>query len=92
MVLSTYPTFEDIFLSLSVPGVKIIFRVGLVLLKCMLGSREKLKACQGQYETMELLRALEPRSMQEGFLAREVGPPPNTTFTHHRWLRDLNHG
>lgn len=58
--------------SLSAPGVKIIFRVGLVLLKCMLGTREKLKACQGQYETMEILRAIEPRYMQEGFLVREV--------------------
>ncbi|KAG5840675.1 hypothetical protein ANANG_G00191230 [Anguilla anguilla] len=53
-------------------GVKIIFRVGLVLLKCMLGTQEKLKACQGQYETMELLRALDPHYMQEGFLVREV--------------------
>ncbi|TRY92856.1 hypothetical protein DNTS_015609, partial [Danionella cerebrum] len=53
-------------------GVKIIFRVGLVLLKCMLGSREKLKACPGQYETMELLRALEPRYMQEAFLVHQV--------------------
>ncbi|KAG1930959.1 TBC1 domain family member 10A isoform X1 [Pimephales promelas] len=53
-------------------GVKIMFRVGLVLLKCMLGSREKLKACPGQYETMELLRALEPQYMQEGFLVHQV--------------------
>ncbi|KAI4875218.1 hypothetical protein NFI96_010684 [Prochilodus magdalenae] len=53
-------------------GVKIVFRVGLVLLKCMLGSQEKLKACQGQYETMELLRAIEPRYMQEGFLITEI--------------------
>uniref|UniRef100_A0A3P8VR72 TBC1 domain family member 10A n=1 Tax=Cynoglossus semilaevis TaxID=244447 RepID=A0A3P8VR72_CYNSE len=53
-------------------GVKIIFRVGLVLLKSMLGTREKLKACQGQYETMELLRAIESRYMQEGFLVREA--------------------
>uniref|UniRef100_H2SPF5 TBC1 domain family member 10A n=1 Tax=Takifugu rubripes TaxID=31033 RepID=H2SPF5_TAKRU len=59
-------------------GVKIIFRVGLVLLKCMLGSREKLKACQGQYETMELLRAIEPRYMQEGFLVREILEIPVT--------------
>ncbi|XP_067461250.1 TBC1 domain family member 10A-like [Thunnus thynnus] len=59
-------------------GVKIIFRVGLVLLKCMLGSREKLKACQGQYETMELLRAIEPRYMQEGFLVREILEVPVT--------------
>ncbi|KAL1269547.1 hypothetical protein QQF64_031836 [Cirrhinus molitorella] len=53
-------------------GVKIIFRVGLVLLKSMLGSREKLKACPGQYETMELLRALEPRYMQEGYLVSQI--------------------
>ncbi|KAJ8286292.1 hypothetical protein GJAV_G00036790 [Gymnothorax javanicus] len=53
-------------------GVKIIFRVGLVLLKCMLGSPEKLKKCQGQYETMELLRAVSPQYMQESFLVAEV--------------------
>ncbi|XP_065103486.1 uncharacterized protein tbc1d10aa isoform X2 [Paramisgurnus dabryanus] len=53
-------------------GVKIIFRVGLVLLKCMVGTRDKLKACAGQYETMELLRALEPRYLQEGFLVQQV--------------------
>ncbi|KAI3362370.1 hypothetical protein L3Q82_012672 [Scortum barcoo] len=53
-------------------GVKILFRVGLVLLKCMLGSQEKLKACQGLYETMELLRAIQPQYMQEGFLVHEV--------------------
>ncbi|XP_070780478.1 TBC1 domain family member 10A [Enoplosus armatus] len=53
-------------------GVKILFRVGLVLLKCMLGSQEKLKACQGLYETMELLRAIQPQYMQESFLVHEV--------------------
>ncbi len=53
-------------------GVKILFRVGLVLLKCMLGSQEKLKACQGLYETMELLRAIHPQYMQESFLVHEV--------------------
>ncbi|XP_029940041.1 TBC1 domain family member 10A-like [Salarias fasciatus] len=53
-------------------GVKIIFRVGLVLLKCMLGSQEKLKACQGTYETMERLRAIPPQYVQEAFLVREV--------------------
>lgn len=53
-------------------GVKILFRVGLVLLKCMLGSQEKLKACQGLCETVELLRAIQPQYMQEGFLVHEV--------------------
>ncbi|XP_029916254.1 TBC1 domain family member 10A-like [Myripristis murdjan] len=59
-------------------GVKIIFRVGLVLLKSMLGTREKLKACQGLYETMELLRAIDARYMQEGFLVREILELPVT--------------
>ncbi|TSO88081.1 TBC1 domain family member 10A [Bagarius yarrelli] len=38
----------------------------------MLGSRDKLKACPGQYETMEVLRAIEPRYMQEAFLVHQV--------------------
>nr|XP_015827681.2 TBC1 domain family member 10A [Nothobranchius furzeri] len=59
-------------------GVKIIFRVGLVLLKYTLGTREKLKNCQGLYETMELLRAIDPRYMQEGFLVRELFEVPVT--------------
>lgn len=77
-MLKTSSTLEilhtelNYLLLLPLSGVKIIFRVGLVLLKCMLGTREKLKACQGQYETMELLRAIESRYMQEGFLVREV--------------------
>ncbi|XP_020485490.2 TBC1 domain family member 10A [Labrus bergylta] len=53
-------------------GVKIVFKVGLVLLKCMLGSQEKLKTAQGLYETMELLRAVKLQYMQEGFLVQEV--------------------
>lgn len=53
-------------------GVKILFRVGLVLLKCILGSQEKLKTCQGLYETMEHLRAIPPQYMRESFLVREV--------------------
>ena len=66
-------------------GVKIVFRVGLVLLKCMLGSPEKLKKCQGLYETMELLRAIDARYMQESFLVREVQPCTHTqTHTHAR--------
>ncbi|KAM3826462.1 TBC1 domain family member 10A [Vipera latastei] len=59
-------------------GVKIIFRVGLVLLKYTLGSSEKLRTCQGQYETMEQLRALNPKIMQEAFLVQEVIELPVT--------------
>ncbi|XP_077594148.1 TBC1 domain family member 10A-like [Stigmatopora nigra] len=53
-------------------GVKILFRVGLVLLKCALGSSEKVKACPGLYETMQRLRAIPPQYMQETFLVRET--------------------
>lgn len=43
-----------------------------MLLKHTLGSSDKLKSCQGQYETMERLRALSPKIMQETFLVQEV--------------------
>uniref|UniRef100_A0A8C8RE29 Rab-GAP TBC domain-containing protein n=1 Tax=Pelusios castaneus TaxID=367368 RepID=A0A8C8RE29_9SAUR len=59
-------------------GVKILFRVGLVLLKHTLGSSDKLKTCQGQYETMERLRALSPSIMQEAFLVQEIIELPVT--------------
>lgn len=53
-----------------------------MLLKHALGSPEKLKACQGQYETIEQLRSLSPKIMQEAFLVQEVRPKPS----HHRWV------
>ncbi|XP_053119794.1 TBC1 domain family member 10B [Hemicordylus capensis] len=53
-------------------GVKIIFRVGLVLLRNTLGSIDKLRSCQGMYETMEKLRNLPVQAMQEDFLVHEV--------------------
>ncbi|XP_053324538.1 TBC1 domain family member 10A [Spea bombifrons] len=59
-------------------GVKIIFRVALVLLKYSLGSSEKLKSCQGQYETMEKLKAIDPKYMQENFLIAEIVELPIT--------------
>lgn len=53
-------------------GVKIIFRVGLVLLRNTLGSVDKLRSCQGMYETMEKLRNLPVQAMQEDSLVQEV--------------------
>lgn len=53
-------------------GVKILFRVALVLLRCTLGSQENLKSCQGLYETMQVLRAIPPKYMGESFLVQEV--------------------
>lgn len=54
-------------------GVKIVFRVGLVLLKQMLGSVDKLRELQGMYETMERLRNISPDTIREEVLVQEVG-------------------
>lgn len=59
--------------SLVVVGVKIVFRVGLVLLKQMLGSVDKLRELQGMYETMERLRNISPDTIREDMLVQEVG-------------------
>ncbi|XP_018588274.2 TBC1 domain family member 10B [Scleropages formosus] len=53
-------------------GVKIMFRVGLVLLKQMLGSVDKLRELQGMYETMERLRNIPPETVREDVLVQEV--------------------
>lgn len=57
-------------------GVKVVFRVGLVLLKQMLGSVEKLRELQGMYETMERLRNIPLDNLQEDSLVQEVPEPP----------------
>ncbi|XP_061906202.1 TBC1 domain family member 10A-like [Entelurus aequoreus] len=53
-------------------GVKIVFRVGLVLLKQMLGSVDKLRELQGMYETMERLRSISPDTIREDTLVQEI--------------------
>ncbi|XP_041633566.1 TBC1 domain family member 10A-like [Cheilinus undulatus] len=53
-------------------GVKIVFRVGLVLLKQMLGSVDKLRELQGMYETMERLRNISPDMIREDLLVQEI--------------------
>lgn len=50
-----------------------MFRVGLVLLKQMLGSVDKLRELQGMYETMERLRSISPDFIREEVLVQEVG-------------------
>ncbi|XP_060758154.1 TBC1 domain family member 10A-like isoform X2 [Neoarius graeffei] len=59
-------------------GVKVVFRVGLVLLKQMLGSVDKLRELQGMYETMERLRNISPDSIREDILVHEVTVLPVT--------------
>ncbi|XP_078064027.1 TBC1 domain family member 10A-like [Mustelus asterias] len=59
----------DMFFS---EGVKVIFRVALVLLKISLGSSEKLKDCQGLVETLEKLRNIPPMFLQESFMIHQI--------------------
>ena len=58
-----------------------MFRVGLVLLKQMLGSVDKLRELQGMYETMERLRNIPPESIREDLLVHEVRAL-GSCFTH----------
>lgn len=80
-----------------VVGVKIVFRVGLVLLKQMLGSVDKLREVQGMYETMERLRNISPDTIREDMLVQEVGlsarhkpvtwtKPPFLSQRHELWV------
>lgn len=52
-----------------------------MLLRHTLGSVEKLRSCQGMYETMEQLRNLPQQCMQEDFLVHEVGSGLSTLHT-----------
>ncbi len=57
---------------LTFSGVKVMFRVALVLFKFTLGKPEHLIDCPTIYETLEKIRNLPPEIMREEFLAREV--------------------
>jgi len=53
-------------------GVKVMFRVALVLFKFTLGRPEQLGECPTLYETMDRIRHIPQEYMQEEFLSREV--------------------
>ena len=53
-------------------GVKVLFRVGLVLIRYALGRRGIIKQCPSMYETVEFLRNLPPEIMHESVLVHEV--------------------
>ncbi|XP_027711987.1 carabin isoform X2 [Vombatus ursinus] len=46
-------------------GVKVLFRVGLTLVRLALGTAEQRKACPGLLETLEMLRSIPPAQLQE---------------------------
>ncbi|XP_074023666.1 TBC1 domain family member 10B-like, partial [Numenius arquata] len=59
-------------------GVKVLFRVGVVLLRQALGTPEKVRGCPGMYETMERLRSVPPPGMGEDTLVQQVTSVPVT--------------
>lgn len=53
-------------------GVKVVFRVAISLVRNTIGSSDKLRDCQGLYETMEKLRNIPAEYMHEDRLMHEV--------------------
>ena len=53
-------------------GVKVMFRVALVLFKSVLGNSQHLAECPGMYEVLDKLRHIPPQYMEQEFLVREV--------------------
>uniref|UniRef100_A0A8D2LTS5 TBC1 domain family member 10C n=1 Tax=Varanus komodoensis TaxID=61221 RepID=A0A8D2LTS5_VARKO len=63
----------DVFLS---EGVKVLFRVGLLLVRLALGSSDKLRDCAGLVETLEKLRSIPAHLLQEDTFMAEVHEVP----------------
>ncbi|XP_065511341.1 TBC1 domain family member 10A-like [Caloenas nicobarica] len=57
-------------------GAKILFRVGLALLRRALGTPQKLRSCPGFYETMEALKSVPWAGDSEEQLVHEVASVP----------------
>ncbi|XP_068944523.1 carabin-like [Petaurus breviceps papuanus] len=53
-------------------GVKVLFRVGLTLVRLALGTAEQRKACPGLLETLEMLRSIPPAQLQEDLFMAQV--------------------
>lgn len=53
-------------------GVKVLFRVGLVILKFSFAKTKTIKQCPTMYESMEILRHLEPSVTDENLLVSRV--------------------
>lgn len=67
-----FPTVLRIWDAFFSEGVKVMFRVGLVLIRLALGSSEKLKQCGGVLETLEKMRSIPSQLLQEDFFMTEV--------------------
>ncbi|ELU13647.1 hypothetical protein CAPTEDRAFT_73725, partial [Capitella teleta] len=59
-------------------GVKVMFRIALVIFRSIMGRPEQLADCQGLYETMEKIRHIPPEYLEEEYLIRECARLPTT--------------
>lgn len=55
--------------------MKVLFRVGLTLVRLALGTTEQRLACPGLLETLGALRAIPPTQLQEEVFMSQVGAP-----------------
>lgn len=53
-------------------GIKIFFKVALVILGATLGSHKVRKAANGQCETLETLRNVNPKYLEEDFIMHHI--------------------
>lgn len=53
-------------------GRKVMFRVAVALIRCVLGSGAQLKACPSMYETIQCLKQLPTDVLTEAFFMREL--------------------
>jgi len=74
-------------LCIRISGVKVLFKVALVLFRCGLSSREQLVKCPTMYETVECLRNLPDQIMREDFLAKKVHPAQNHPCSNFPWKK-----
>lgn len=67
-----WPTLLRIWDMFLCEGIKIVFKVALVVLKFSLGRSGVLKKCPTMYETLEVLRSPPEHVMEEQFLVSQV--------------------
>ncbi|XP_042904368.1 TBC1 domain family member 10A [Parasteatoda tepidariorum] len=66
---STVLRVWDMFLC---EGIKVLFKVALVILRSVFSKSETLKNCPSMYETLECLRHIPPEYLQEDYLIDQV--------------------
>ena len=62
--------------------MKVLFRVGLTLVRLALGTTEQRLACPGLLETLGALRAIPPAQLQEEVFMSQVGASAHPPLLH----------